>query len=258
MEEIAAKPTAKKSASLRVGGKKARKAFPVKKTINLAEVGVEKIHVATAIPAVILIILLAGVFGKYGVADRLAAMNKAEGEAASVRSKLAAAYDRLEQFGELENTYAHYTYSSMSEEELGMADRSAVIELIENVVMPEGMTGTWSLTGNQLTLNVKAATLQDVNLLVQEIEKDDLVSFCTVLRAEQEEAQRTVPASALILSEPEEADEESEDASESDDEEPEEASEPADEGPEEMVVITETYVTADIIAYLNNRTEAAG
>ena len=39
---------------------------------------------------------------------------------------------------------------------------------------------SWSLTGNELTINMSGESLQQINLIVQQLEAQDLVDFCTV------------------------------------------------------------------------------
>ena len=51
--------------------------IPVKRTINLVPVNEDKISLKLAIPGILLILVLAGLFSKFLVIDRLTAMSKA-------------------------------------------------------------------------------------------------------------------------------------------------------------------------------------
>ena len=183
--------TAVKTKKEKTGKKIARGKMPTKRSINLAQVGVEKIELKAAIPGIIAIIVLAVLFGKFGVADRLAAMSRATGEVSRKQAQLNAAYDALSAYDLLEEEYAHFTYSGMTQEELDRVDRAAVIELIKSVIMPSNLSNTWSISGNQLTITVTGQTLQQINLLAREIEKHELVSFCTVTNAAMDDLTRT-------------------------------------------------------------------
>ena len=61
-----------------VGAAASRGKLPTKRTINFAQVGIKKTNVKGAVAGVILILIAAGAFGKFAVADRLAAMARAD------------------------------------------------------------------------------------------------------------------------------------------------------------------------------------
>ncbi len=221
--------------SLKKTGKQAK--IPVKRTINLVEAGEDHLNTKAAIPGVILVLLIAVLFGKFCVADRLVAMNQAQSEVARLNSELTAAYNKLNSFDALHDEYAHYTFSGMTREELELADRPAVIELIERVVLPGEVSNTWTLSGNQLTIEIEGETLQQINLLARELEKDPLVSFCTVSTANMQEVESTV----IIPVEPDESDYVSGDLLVT---------------PTPQIIINEdTIVHANVIVYLQNASE---
>ncbi len=216
--------------NLSLGKKSGRVKLPDKRTINLATVGVTRINPLQALPGILIVLVLAAAFSKFAVVDRLTVMYAAEAGAVQAEQQLKAAYKKLDSFGELESEYAHYTYTGMTDEELSLANRADVISLVERVVLPSDLTISWSLTGNKLSLTVTAETLQDINLLVQEIENDPLVSYCTVVSAKHDEEKETNTATVLTMSETE--DETS--VAESD------------------TVVTSTFVKASITVYLHS------
>lgn len=167
-----------------IGGKKKQDAipkhFPVKRTINLVTVGEKPLNIKLAIPGIVLIIFAATLFGKFAVADRLIAVSRAQHEAEVVRTQLDAGYQKIEEYGDLSEEYAHYTYSGMTVEELARADRNKVLDLIERIILPEVVVSSWSIQDNQVTLVIGSSTLQQINLLVQRLETDEMVDFCTV------------------------------------------------------------------------------
>lgn len=215
-------------------------ALPTKRSINLAYIGVERFSMKITIPAIIVIVILAALFSKFGVADRLSAVNAAAGETAAIRSQLNAAYAEIDSYGDLAESYAHYTYAGMTEAELTLADRPEVLDLIEKMILPESAAGAWTLSGNQLTLSVTADTLQDINMLARRLETDSRVNYCTVTEARTNEVQRVVTPEPTPVPETPEG------------EEPAEGGEPVseDEEPVGEIIVTETTVTANIIIYL--------
>ena len=207
---------AKKDVNVRpLGGRRRKGTIPVKRNINLAEVDKKTIDLRIAIPAILLILAAAFLFGKFAVADRLIAVSRAEGEVAAAQSELNAAYRRLDSFGELSDLYAHYTYSGMTDEEIHRTDRAEILNLLRNVVLPDVEVSAWNVKGNELNITMTADTLEEINHTVQKVNGNELVDFCTVSNARTNENKRTVAR-----------------------------------GDREETVI-ETSVTAQVVAYLN-------
>ena len=207
---------AKNDVSVRpLGGRRRKGSIPVKRVINLAEVDKKTIDLRIAIPAILLILAAAFLFGKFAVADRLIAVNRAEGEVVAAQRELDAAYRRLDSFGELTELYAHYTYSGMTDEEIHRTDRAEILNLLRNVVLPDVEVSAWNVKGNELNITMNAATLEEINHTVQKVNGNELVDFCTVSNAKTNENKRTVAR-----------------------------------GDREETVI-ETSVTAQVVAYLN-------
>ena len=184
---------AKNDVSVRpLGGRRRKGSIPVKRVINLAEVDKKTIDLRIAIPAILLILAAAFLFSKFAVADRLIAVNRAEGEVAAAQRELDAAYRRLDSFGELTDLYAHYTYSGMTDEEIHRTDRAEILNLLRNVVLPDVEVSAWNVKGNELNITMNAATLEEINHTVQKVNGNELVDFCTVSNAKTNENKRTV------------------------------------------------------------------
>ena len=153
---------------------------PTKPDINFALVGVKHVRWWLLLLAIVLIVAVVACFAKFLVLDKLAEVNAAEAEAADARREVAECYARIEAYGELNDIYAHYTYSGMTEEELERVDRTDVMDLLERVVFPRTHISEWSLFGNQLSLTIEGGTLQEINETVQQLMEEDIVSYCEV------------------------------------------------------------------------------
>lgn len=114
------------------------------------------------------------------------AVSDAQGNVALLRGQVADGYAKIESFGELTVRYAHYTYSGMTQAELSLTDRADVLDLLDRMVLPKIHVSGLRLSNNQLTLTVTAGDLQSINLVVQQLETDPLVNFCTVTTAATE------------------------------------------------------------------------
>ena len=173
-----------------------RRQMPTKRVINLAVLDEKKMNFGLAIPAILLILVAAAVFSKFLVIDRMTEVSAAQAVVNRLQSELDQGYDELAGFDDLSNLYAHYTYSGFTKEELGRTDRTAVLRLIRAVILPRAEISSWSLSGNTLTVNLSADTLQEINLLVQQLEAEDLVDFCTVNTANTRDSVRRAAESA--------------------------------------------------------------
>ena len=207
--------TAKKT-----GGKSIRKGhLPSKRSINLAVVGETKTHMELALPGIIIIIILAALFSKFLVIDRINEVSEAEGRVRELQSKIDADYRELRNYDDISELYAHYTYSGMTMEEVTRTDRVEILTMLERIVTQDAVVNSWSLKGNTMTLSLIGKTLQDLNLLAQRIGEEEIVDYCTVSAAqnntriygELEGAEETieyveVTATMIIYFNPEEGD----------------------------------------------------
>lgn len=163
---------------------KLRGKLPTKRSINLATVDVKRINWWAAVPLILVILAGCAAFAKFAVADRFIAVSEARAEVRRLKSELEAAYALKESFGDLNDLYAHYTFSGMEPEELERVNRVAVMELLRRDVLPRTAVEQWSVSGNVLTLSVSGRTLQEINEMMQALLADELVDFCTVSTAE--------------------------------------------------------------------------
>ena len=160
-----------------------RTAHAPKKQINLALAGQKKKHYFVAIPAIGVIVVVAGVIGKVAVADRLVKMSEAQSAASELQKQVDDITAYIDSFGDLQETYAHYTYQGLNADELSYLNRPEVLQLMKNVIFPKVTVSSWSVSGNQLTLPVTGENLSDINSLVQELEQVPIVDYCNVMTA---------------------------------------------------------------------------
>lgn len=130
---------AEKKKAARAPGKgmgKLRGRMPTKRSINLMVVDESKIKPLPAILAILAILVLAAVFSKFLVIDRLNSINVAQAKVTRLQSQLDTAMDALENIGDMDKTYAHYTLDGMTAQELALVDRTEVVDLVISVLPP--------------------------------------------------------------------------------------------------------------------------
>ena len=160
-----------------------RTAKAPKKQINLAFAGQKKKHYWVAVPAIGGIVVVAGVIGKVAVADRLVQMSEAQSAVSQMQQQVDDITAYIDSFGDLQETYAHYTYQGLTDDELSFLNRPEVLKLMTDIIFPKVMVSSWSVSGNQLSLPVTGENLSDINSLVQELEQEPIVDYCNVMTA---------------------------------------------------------------------------
>ena len=157
--------------------------IPEKRSINLAVVNEKHIDLRIAVPAIVLILAAAAVFSKFGVVDRFQAVDDAQAEVTALQARLDAGYEALAGMDDLSDKYAHYTLSGMTKQEQSLVERGEVLEMLERVVLKRFEADRWTLDGNTLTLTVTGSTLREVNDLIQDLQEEEIVDYCTVTTA---------------------------------------------------------------------------
>ncbi len=157
--------------------------LPTKRSLNLVGGPKRQLNRKSVGIGLAVVLVAAILFGKFAVADRLAEVHRETAAAASLQAQLDQGYERIRTLEQIDEEYAHYTYSGMTDEELGRADRVMALELIERFVLPWADVPDWSIQGNQLTMNVVAGSLTEIGGIAKDLEKDPSVSFASVANA---------------------------------------------------------------------------
>ena len=158
-------------------------ALPTKRNINFATIGQKEVNPKYATIGIVLIIICACLFSKFFVIDRYVKLFNYQSQANSIESLVDAGYDKIDSYSDLNNKYAHYTYSGMSAAELSLTDRGEVLDLISNVIMKYATVEDWTLNENELNLSVTGASLATLNTIADQLEQMDIVSYCMVQTA---------------------------------------------------------------------------
>ena len=153
---------------------------PLKTHINFVEEQHRETNWLLAIPGVVLILIGAALFGKFGVADRYASLAEAQAEQSAMQERLDQAMDYLNGSEEVTEWFEHYSWTLLSGEELNLIPRTEIADLV--AMMGDGgvTVRSCSLNGTNLSVQVNAPDLQTVSRLSERVRKEDIVSACTV------------------------------------------------------------------------------
>ncbi len=155
----------------------------LKTTINFVDAGENKRGLPAFVPALVIGVLLLGVFSKFAIIDRYHDLHVRQARANELKSQLVANQSTTAQSKKMEDYFYHYTWSQMDDEELNRTSRTKVAKLVKFISTQLVGVHSYSISGSQLNVDVQAASLQSINSLVLKLEKRPLVDSCTVQTA---------------------------------------------------------------------------
>ena len=161
--------------------------LPSKNTINLAAVSNLKTNWKIMGPMIAVVAIAIIAFAKFGVIDLYVEQSKAEKEVSDLQAKVDSYYDKIEDYGDIVDLYAHYTFSDMEPEELGRVDRSQMIGVMERVLAPKLKIKEWSVVGNVLMVTVSGQEFGEVNEIAQALNDEEIVDVFDVKKVQNKD-----------------------------------------------------------------------
>ena len=171
---------------------------PSKKTMNFVH-HQSSINLKKLVPVVLVILIVAAVFVKFGVLDPLDKKTAALNELSLKQEQLAAVEAKLSGYDELAKEYGRYSYGWMNETEVNLVSRMDVLGLIESRIANKAIIDNIAVNNNVLTLNIHGITLEEASKMVKNLEASDLVSSAIVYNAVAEEAAEAEIFLSIVL-----------------------------------------------------------
>ena len=168
--------------------KKAAIVAPSKKTMNFVH-HQSSFNLKKVIPIVLIVLIVAAVFLKFGVLDMLDKKAAAQAELDQKLQQLALVEAKLEGYDELAMEYGRYSYGWMNDTEVNMVSRMDVLNLIERKISPKATIDNFAVNNNVLTLNIHGITLEEASKMVKSLEAAKLVESASVYNAVAEAAE---------------------------------------------------------------------
>ena len=173
-------------------------ALPSKKTMNFVH-HESSFNPKKVLPLAIVVVLVAGLFAKFGIMDQLDKKTAAYNDLAQRQEQLAVVNAKLADYDELEKKYGRYSYGWMSESEVNMVSRMDVLALVEQKISPASVIENIAVNNNVLTLNIHGITLEQASAMVKSLEESEMVSSATVYSASAENAEDASIFLSIIL-----------------------------------------------------------
>ena len=168
--------------------KKAAIVAPSKKTMNFVH-HQSSFNPKKVIPIVLIVLIVAAVFLKFGVLDMLDKKAAALADLDQKQQQLALVEAKLEGYDELAMEYGRYSYGWMNDTEVNMVSRMDVLNLIEKKISPKATIDNFAVNNNVLTMNIHGITLEEASKMVKSLEATELVESASVYNAVAEEAE---------------------------------------------------------------------
>ncbi len=169
--------------------KKKQGTYPSKVTLNLAMKEKSPFSPAKLLPSLLFLTVLAGLFGKFAVADRLAAVDRAEAELSALRRQQDALEQSTAGYDELSRRYAQYSTGWMTEDEQAAVPRTEMLELVESEFMPDCQVRRLSASGSILSVELGGVTLEDTARFVQRLyQRPDVTNAAVYTASNKDES----------------------------------------------------------------------
>lgn len=175
-----------------------------KDAINFIGVGDTPTNWKFAAPGIAVIVIAAVVFSKFAVVDRYQKLWNAQAKVAYQNQLLNEGYQKLKDSEELLNRYGHYTWSYMSEEERTRRSRVEVADLVKFIATQVMSVNSFSLTGDRLSVNISAPSLESISRLSMELERRNMVDSTSMPSAQTTLTDSGVDAQLVVYLAPEE------------------------------------------------------
>lgn len=181
-----------------VSRKKDNLVIPSKKTMNFVH-HKSSFNLKKVLPIVLVVILVAAVFVKFGIMDQLDKKTAAYSELSLMQEQLAVINAKLAGYDELEQQYGRYSYGWMNDSEVNMVSRMDVLALVEQKIVPAAVVENLAVNNNVLTLNIHGITLEQASTMVKSLEDSPLVTSATVYNAVAANAEEASIFMSIVL-----------------------------------------------------------
>lgn len=187
-----------KTETKKVAKTKKTPALPTKKTMNFVH-HESSFNPKKVLPLAIVVVLVAGLFAKFGIMDQLDKKTAAYNDLAQRQEQLAVVNAKLAGYDELAKQYGRYSYGWMDESEVNMVSRMDVLALVEQKISPAAVIENIAVNGNVLTLNIHGITLEHASAMVKSLEESEMVTSATVYNADAATAEEANIFLSIIL-----------------------------------------------------------
>lgn len=164
---------------------KSNKKDHLKTTINFIGADENPVKWSGIIPVIAVIAVAAVLLMKFAAIDRYEKLLEAQAENEVLKTRVAEDMAIIDESGDdLSKRFVHYTWSGMNDEELDRTSRVKIAELISYIGTQVTNVKSFSLSGDRVVVNITTPSLDSISRLAMEIERQEIVSSCSMPTAQ--------------------------------------------------------------------------
>lgn len=156
--------------------------FPTKKTMNLMIRERQGLDPRILVPALVVGVIVLGLFCKFGVIDRLTAASRAEYAAQKAEQDLAAAKLELADYNEVEAQYSRYFSDALDSKDMPQPCKD-VLTMMESHIMDKAVVTSLRFSKNTLTLQLHVTGLGVTSELIEALWNAPMVAYVNIATA---------------------------------------------------------------------------
>ena len=160
---------------------------PSKRTMNFVH-HESSFNPVRMIPVILALVIIAGVFVKFGILDLTAEKMAAYQEISTKQMQLTGLTKTVEGYDDVAYQYGRYSYGWMSDGEVNMVNSMDVLRLVEEEIGTECVIENVAITENVLSMNIHGLTLEHASSMVETLEGCPIVSRATIYSAVAQDA----------------------------------------------------------------------
>ena len=165
-----------------------KKVYPSKQYLNLAVKEKNGIDAKVAIPAIIAVLVLVGLFAKFAIMDRFAKVEAAQTELTNLKLERSVINAKLEDYDATVEEYKKYSVSWMDDIEKALVLKTDMIDLINSEILKNSETRSISISGNTISAQLVGLSLTDTSALIDRLYARPDVQDVQMFTATTEEA----------------------------------------------------------------------
>ncbi len=168
---------------VRLGRPRRGSRYPSKTSMNLVQREKTEWSLSRAVPSVLIVVVLVGLFVKFGIVDQYARVSEATQEVTQAQAQLDALDASLTGYDSLKGEYAQYSTDYLSSDSATLVDRTTILGTIEDTLMSKATVTSVAISGNDVTVSLSGASLASVGEMARQIQQMSSVSSVSVSTA---------------------------------------------------------------------------
>ncbi|MDD6258197.1 MAG: hypothetical protein PUA69_02960 [Erysipelotrichaceae bacterium] len=173
--------------------------YPSKTTMNFIPEADRNSRNGVNIVWFVVFLLCLGVFVKFMVIDQLQKVNEQEAQYNEMQAEISQLTSDNKDDKDLEAQYNDIVGSFLNDDERNSMNRSEMLKMIDDDIVPHVSVKSVSVTGNQITVTTGTTNLNTVSEIISILQKDDRNGYVTVTTTSASDSDQSDLVNAEIV-----------------------------------------------------------